>query len=136
MKSTAERLKSSYCVPKGAEWDAFGLIPLSGHYVTWLGGEPTLISGKFADRTEIPVTHFIDLLHDRITPWRLEEDGFEFYSATGQHVFHTKGLKRYHVTMPPMSNKVKVDVWTGDKAIEADKITTYTDLITLIKLIG
>jgi len=137
MKSTQERLSESYCRPTTPEeWEVFGLIPLSGHYVTWLGGEPTLISGKFADRTEIPVSHFLDLLHDRIVPWRLEEDGFVFYASTGQHVLYTTRLKRYHVTMPPISNTVKFYLWSGDKAIEADNIITYTDLLTLIRLIG
>ena len=137
MKSTAQRLGESYCKPQTEEeWAKFGLIPLSGHYVAWLGGEPTLISGKFADRTEIPVPHFTDLTQDRLATWRLEEDGFVFYASTGQHVLHTNGLKRYHVTLPPMSNTVKVDVWNGDKAITADGVTTYTQLLTLIELIG
>jgi len=136
MKSTSQRLGQSYCRPIKEEWDTFGLIPLSGHFVAWLGGEPTLVSGKFANRTEIPVPHFTDLIHDTIASWRLEDDGFVFYASTGQHVFHTNGLKRYHVTLPPMSNTVKVDVWNGDKAIEADNVSNYTELITLMRLIG
>jgi hypothetical protein len=87
-------------------------------------------------KTEIPVSNFIDLLNDSIVPWRLELDGFVFYESTGQHILHTNGLKRYHVTLPPMSNTVKVDAWDGDKGITADGITTYTELITLIRLIG
>jgi hypothetical protein len=136
MKSTAQRLSEVYCRPNPEEWDLFGLIPLTGHYVAFIGGEPTLISGKFAERVEVSVSHFIDLLNDSIVLWRIEEDGFMFYESTGQHVLHANGLKRYHVTLPPMSTTVKVDVWDGDKGITANGITTYTDLLTLIRLIG
>jgi len=137
MKSTAERLRSSYCVPKGAEWDAFGLIPLSGHYVTWLGGEPTLISGKFADRTEIPVPHFLDLLHDRIAAWRLEDDGFR------PHPWMSSTM--YEIQLPDYKSisirDGEVTAWndSDDNAslgLPMKGITTYTQLLTLIELIG
>jgi hypothetical protein len=125
MKSTKERLKSSYCVPKGAEWDAFGLIPLTGHKVMWLGGEPTLVSGEFTDRTEIPVSHFIDLLNDSIVPWRLEEDSFDIQD----------GITYFETVAGSFRIEADGDVShivTGRTA----NVTTYTDLLTLIRLIG
>jgi predicted RNA binding protein YcfA (HicA-like mRNA interferase family) len=136
MKSTAERLSESYCRPNEIDWKAIELIDderVIRHYRDW---SICATVGSLLGRTEIPVSHFIDLMRDSIVPWRLEEDGFVFYRSTGQHVLQTNELKRYHVTLPPMSNTVKVDVWDGDKGITADGITTYTDLLTLIRLIG
>jgi len=157
MKSTAQRLAKSYCRPQTEEeWEL--LSPYFKNEVTFysnvdswqkdfeecghvyffqhFNGMLSYSKHPIKERTEIPVSHFLDLMHDRIAPWRLEDDGFVFYASTGQHVLHTTGLKRYHVALPPMSNTVKVDVWDGDKGIEADNVSTYTDLITLIRLIG
>jgi len=151
MKSTNERLAESYCRPKteeewqsvcdGLDWGfdvQYVLRKYNGGAVAygWIAPIMTEQFGRVELGTEIPVSHFTDLMHDRLATWRLEEDGFVFYASTGQHVLHTNGLKRYHVTLPPISNTVKVDVWNGDKGIEADNVTTYTDLITLIRLIG
>ena len=135
MKSTQERLAESYCRPQTEEeWAMFGLIPLIGHYVAWLGGEPTLISGKFRDRTLIPVPHFIDLMHDRIAPWRLEEDGFNQitpYLQTRQYCFDfvtvTFEAENVHVTIPDR---------LGAFGIRRCNVTTYTQLLTLIEHIG
>jgi hypothetical protein len=133
MKSTAERLKSSYCVPKGAEWDAFGLIPLAGHKVMWLGGEPTLVSGEFTDRAEIPVSHFIDLLSDSIVTWRLEGDGFNTMGG----IVHTLELRPV-IDGETVVRKITVITDTGKVYLNdgPTNVTTYTDLITLIRLIG
>jgi len=141
MKSTQERLAESYCRPQTEEeWvSLIGYVPVIGHTLcAWSDGFGAIEHENhlYWMTTEVPVSHFIDLMHDRLAPWRLAEDGFVFYASTGQHVLHTNGLKRYHVTLPPISNTVKVDVWDGDKAIEADNVSTYTQLLTLIELIG
>jgi hypothetical protein len=132
MKITEQRLSESYCKPTTPEeWEVFGLIPLSGHYVTWLNGEPTLISGKFADRTEIPTSHFIDLVHDRIAPWRMEEDGF---NTIGGVVFY----KMFTIDHEDGKIMRKITVITDTGRVYFNegptKVTTYTQLITLIEL--
>jgi hypothetical protein len=134
MKSTAERLKSSYCVPKGAEWDAFGLIPLTGHKVMWLGGEPTLVSGEFTDRAEIPVSNFIDLLKDSIVAWRLEEDGFAYHENGGVPWWSFAFVKDDSAFDIQFLNNT-IRVWV-DSALIKTNIKSYPDLLTLIRLIG
>ncbi len=137
MKSTQERLKSSYCVPRGAEWDAFGLIPLSGHKVMWLGGEPTLVSGEFTDRAEITVSQFIDLLKDSIVPWRLEGDGFRTTTWKCTTAYEIDFVGKRSLTVIDGA----VTVWNDEddsisKGVPMIGITTYTDLLTLIRIIG
>ena len=154
MKSTAQRLCESYCRPiTEEEWAMFvgkNNVPSNALQLSKQGYDTLFFHDLGASmfmkfepakrrmgiRREVGLNQMADLLHDRIAPWRLEEDGFVFYASTGQHVLHTNGLKRYHVTLPPMSNTVKVDVWNNDKAITADGATTYTQLLTLIELIG
>jgi len=141
MKSTQERLSVSYCRPTtDDEWTTLlGYVPSPENTICgWAEDFGPIEHERPLEwmTEEIPVPHFTDLTQDRIASWRLEDDGFVFYASTGQHVLHTTGLKRYHVTLPPMSNTVKVDVWDGDKGIEADNVTTYTDLLTLIHLVG
>lgn len=119
-----------YCVPKGEEWDIFGLIPLTGHKVMWLGGEPTLVSGTFNDRTEIPVTHFLDLLHDRIAGWRLEELGFnnpfgDTYTLRLEHDWNGVIVTR---TIRVICGVVSVN---GDEV----SVTAFTDLMALIRML-
>jgi hypothetical protein len=133
MKSTNERLAESYCSPIKKEWDAFGLIPLSGHCVAWLGCEPTLVSGKFANRTEIPVSHFTDLIYDRIAPWRLEEDGFTTAAhSAGDYKFNTL-MGDVIISWDSLGDAMLITMDTDEPL---DNITTYTDLLTLIRLIG
>jgi hypothetical protein len=133
MKSTAQRLNESYCKPTTPEeWEVFGLMPLSGHYVTWLGGEPTLISGKFADRAEIPTSHFIDLVHDRIAPWRLVEDGFgTIGGVTYRRLFtanHDGINMRWLITVITDTGRVYINDGPTN-------VKTYTQLTNLIELI-
>ena len=96
-----------------------------------------MISGKFRDRTLIPVPHFIDLLHDRIAPWRLEEDGFR------PHPW--RGTTMYMLPMPDRRSITVVDglvtAWNDNDGhanlgLPMKGITTYTKLLTLIELIG
>jgi len=128
MKSTRERLSESYCRPNEIDWKAIELIDddrVTRHYRDW---SICATVGSLLGRTEIPVSHFIDLLHDTIAPWRLEEDGFEF--AHGEQFICFEGEHSIVVNEE------------GDLYIVHDQseiplnITTYTDLLTQIRLIG
>jgi hypothetical protein len=91
-----------------------------------------LISGKFADRTEIPVPHFLDLLHDRLATWRLAEDGF---TTLGGLVYS----KRFTIDSEDGKTTRRVTVMTDTGRVYLGEgptnVTTYTDLLTLIRLI-
>ena len=97
-----------------------------------------MVSGEFPDRTEIPVPHFTDLLRDTIAPWRLAEDGF--------HAHPWRGTTMYELPIPDRNMSISIvdDVVTAwndadDKAnlgLPMNGLTTYTDLLTLIRLIG
>jgi len=148
MKSTQERLAESYCRPK-TEGDVSKLLtPIRSDfdkshvlvgYIT--NGNIWSIYRRFAEvkddnRTEIPVSYFLDLLHDRIAPWRLEEDGFEFITWEGgdYHWLENISQKGINIKIELLSNYVTV--LRDMDAIPFEGITTYTDLITLIRLIG
>lgn len=80
---------------------------------------------------EIPVPHFLDLVHNRIAPWRLEEvggeqseDGNAWLIECGQIIcvgFYSDG-------------GVSVSIHYDYASIPA-YITTFTDLLTLIKFL-
>jgi hypothetical protein len=98
----------------------------------WLGGELTLVSGEFPDRTEIPVPHFTDLLRDTIAPWRLAEDGFKAY-ADG-HMYNINVHTDLHIGAYGIYIRARD---AGEEVeIDLNNIKTYTDLLTLIRLIG
>lgn len=130
-------LENSYCVPRTVEeWDIFGLTPLTGHKVMWLGGEPTLVSGTFNDRTEIPVPRFLDLMHDRIVPWKLEEIGFQSpvlakwkYELTLKHVWGEEPFKK------PSLRRIRFD--KGEMSLDNQpiNISKFTDLLSLIRFL-
>jgi hypothetical protein len=125
MKTTEQRLSEVYCRPTTQEeWDLFGLINLKGHQVMVLAGEPTLVKGDFPNRTEIPVTHFQDLLNDSIVAWRLIEDDF---------VSCNIGLMTY---VGPFRIKVGIDGGAYLDGTHLPNVKTYTQLLTLIELIG
>ena len=145
MKPTAQRLSEVYCRPKKHEWKE--VLTWDEHLtkslpiVSWdwaMDGKCYPISRTenhytLKDRTEIPVTHFIDLLQDNIAPWRLKEDGFETLSGV---VY--KRMFNSIIYGERVRNTITVITDTG-KVYLNDKPTnckTYTDLITLIKLIG
>ena len=105
-------------------------------YIT--NGKIWSIYRRFADvkddnRTEIPVSHFTDLMHDRIAPWRLAEDGF---TTLGGLVYSK------HFTIDSEDGKItrKVTVITDTGRVYLNEgptnVTTYTDLLTLIRMIG
>jgi hypothetical protein len=131
MKSTQERLAESYCRPQTEEeWVLLiGYVPESGHTLcAWSGdfGAMEHETPLYWMTTEIPVPHFINLLHDRIAPWRLEEDGFEkvdkFTYTKHPHSWQT-------VTVDLHLKQIRI----MDSAF--NNVNTYTQLLTLIEMI-
>jgi hypothetical protein len=104
----------------------------NGKWLYFEDGDEFDIECELEGRTEIPVTHFTDLLHDRIAPWRLEDDGFEFDSPFGY--CYEPDPERFAVTIH--LDPLIISVWTSGEGLAFEGITTYTDLITLIRLIG
>lgn len=70
MKKT--ELSKVYCKPEDGEWTS-EMVKLQ----TPMNGTDICGIGVFnrRNRKEIPVSKFLDLLEDRIVPWRLEEIG-------------------------------------------------------------
>ena len=132
MKSTQERLSQVYCVPKTANnWINLLGFDQSGHaefckYSNNLGAIPS--DNTIGRTTEIPVSHFIDLLNDSIVAWRLEEDGFDVSRLP--YLKHIQGQWDEHIIGVTETGKF---VFIHGKQMN---VTTYTDLLTLIRLIG
>lgn len=128
MKTTAQRLSEVYCRPKTDEWRHFEKLSDDDDIVIKWGGEVITTTlknlGSISKRkSEIPVTHFIDLLQDKIASWRLEEDGILGWT------YIRRG-----------DGSIKWEVWVTDGYAELNgkelNITTYTGLLMLIKLIA
>ena len=134
-------LENSYCVPRTVkEWV---------ECVPWLNDDPLAKPPNdiskcsfvaFADgtiskepregMTELPVHRFLDLLHDRIVPWRLEERGFnnpfdDTYTLRLEHDWDGIIVTR---VIRVIGGKVSVN---GDDV----NVTTFTDLLTLIRML-
>jgi hypothetical protein len=147
MKSTQERLSEVYCRPKTKEeWTQVASVKKLGRRFCnqqdavsfWIDGDKGVVSDAVPfDRTEIPVSHFIDLLNDGIVQWRLEEDGFtetDLETCLGYDFALPNG-----VTIQ-VTQCLDVAVIEGDglsrNVILFQGCKTYTDLLTLIRLIG
>jgi len=149
MKITQERLAESYCRPKTEEeWKTVaGIRPLGKRFCHqkdaksyWIEHLIGVVSDDTVphDRTEIPVSHFTDLRHDSLAPWRLAEDGF-------RRIHPWKGSTMYELLIPDQRSITVVDglvtAWNdnddlGNLGLPMKGLTTYTDLITLMRLIG
>jgi len=144
MKSTSQRLAESYCRPQTEEeWKKVaGIRPLGKRFCHqkdaksyWIENLIGVVSDDTVphDRTEIPVSHFINLLHDRIAPWRLEEDGFATAAhGAGDYKFNTL-MGDVIISWDSLGDAMLITMDT-DEPLE--NIATYTDLITLMRLIG
>jgi hypothetical protein len=152
MKITQERLAESYCKPQTEEeWKRFTVSRFTslGEKSTYVYfyNDPDLDSSSRIKSdtwlpngiTEIPVPHFIDLLHDRIAPWRLEEDGFEHITnRIGGYVLQWD-INDVSVLIVRFSNKednepdVEIESESGWTPFPGCK--TYSQLLTLIQLI-
>ena len=131
MKTTAERLVNSYCIPKSHEdWDAIypqakwlSQYPSSHSHVFYVDGGKYLASypNENSSRTQIPVQHFIDLIEDKIVAWRLEKD--ELFTIAGIFAI-TK-----EIDFDPRCNELSVC------GITRKNVRTYSDLLTLIRFL-
>jgi hypothetical protein len=144
MKTTQERLSEVYCVIKSDE-DATALFNIDCAYLmhypeTWVKGDKVMVTDGMlgvwynSTRTEIPVSHFIDLLNDSIVPWRLGDDGFVCHENGGFPWWSfdfTKDDSDFCIQF--LNNTIRV--WVNSELIKTN-VKTYTDLITLIRLIG
>jgi hypothetical protein len=146
MKSTSQRLAESYCRPQTEEeWKKVaGIRPLGKRFCHqkdaksyWIENLIGVVSDDTVphDRTEVPVPHFIDLLHDRIAPWRLADDGFAYLTPMIEVATYPIG----NVTVCFHEGKTSVILDPNDSPWHShvcSGVKTYTDLITLIQLIG
>lgn len=124
MKKT--ELKDVYCVPLSADWtEEMEKMrnPFNGTNVCGVG------IFKRKDRTEIPVQQFIDLLEDRIVPWRLEEIGFK--------LDHLGDILELHVNGWALSVDNDSSIWLthGDSGTIIN-ISTFTELLQLLKFLN
>jgi len=137
-------LENSYCVPTKEQWDKIqetepkGYINLIGYYqeddviiVEWdhIDAGFMILSKKRSDvqdRKEISVQHFVDLVDDRISSWRLEEFGFN----NKLELF----VQGFNLTVAP-SEKPYVYIEVSHHADMDFNITTFTELLTLIKFL-
>lgn len=136
-------LENSYCVPRDSEWDKFGLINLNGNIIIWRSGtwtisDPTVPQGY----SEIPVQHFIDLVEDRISAWRLREVEFRSTNTNdnASNVFF-RGMSymaSIHVSyIDGKLHDISIEPCGGEDVASIDElnISTFTDLLTLIKFL-
>jgi hypothetical protein len=136
MKTTAQRLSEAYCRPTTEEeWEQFGYFPsIYCLYISSISGHIQLTDNDWAEsnRSKIPVQHFQDLLNDSIVGWRLKEDGFESH----EYGYVSIKVKDAWVTIDTIS-EMTVHVEDSENAsIKFAGIKTYTQLLTLIELMG
>jgi hypothetical protein len=138
MKSTVKRLSEVYCRPKTE--DEFRSVIKHGSFKggnqvvfynrTFFndrdGGVDETMYYKGFNRTEIPVSHFLDLLNDSIVVWRLLEDTKERggHESTWRIIY----VNQYHIITIEKDMSIRVN---GNPT----KVKTYTDILTLIRLI-
>jgi hypothetical protein len=92
---------------------------------------------KGRGKTEIPVSNFIDLLKDSIVAWRLEGDGFNPHPWKGSVMYEIQLSDRKSISIVDDV----VTAWNdadenANIGLPMNGLTTYTDLLTLIRLIG
>jgi len=129
-----------------AEWD--NVAPRFSwrcEYCIYEDGKARPTLSSTGNRVEIPVEHFIDLIHDRIAPWRLIEDGWTpFEHATAGTAYEYRCNEDALLTFVPLGDDLPefhtwptdIDGETGNLSVPYYGITTYTDLLNLIRLIG
>jgi hypothetical protein len=136
-------LENSYCVPRTVEeWDMLypkanwlGQYPCEhSHVYSSCGGHKYLASWPNDDpnKTEIPVSHFLDLLHDRIAWWRLEEVGFlEDDDDTWCLNTESSQVRCYGDVIID-----RIVLWPDYAEYSSNiYITTFTDLLTFIRML-
>jgi hypothetical protein len=145
MRTTAERLSEVYCktttrkkmrevigsLDESVGFGSYCGLPNSDSEMFFYYSESdgyVRVENKKPNRAEIPVQNFIDLIEDKIVAWRLVEDGFEVseYGYT---------FKSVYVHNPDPVTKIFVDVETENDAVPFTNVKTYSDLLTLIRLL-
>lgn len=139
---TMTTIDEVYCVPRTVEERAmFPHLLTEEHFGVYFDkdyGELCFDKDEVHHRnlTEIPVTHFFDLLHDRIVPWRLEEIGFQSpvlakwkYELTLKHVWGEEPFKK------PSLRRIRFD--KGEMSLDNQpiNISKFTDLLSLIRFL-
>ena len=125
-------LQNTYCKPtREAEWD---LLPDRD---LWCRNEGAVFGAidfskqKVGGMTEISVQHFIDLLEDRIVPWRIEELAFKEL-AKGVWSWSDDG----HQILISFEPELNVMLAYSDQGmIPVDGIQKFTDLLTIIRFL-
>jgi hypothetical protein len=127
-------LENTYCRPTTeAEWD---LLP---NRDLWCRNEDAVFGAidfrkqKVSGKTEIFVQHFIDLLEDKIVPWRLEEVGFTYIK---DHTpFYEFSLSKVsNLSWAESTSKHGIALEIREEQIWFS-INNFTDLLTLIKFL-
>lgn len=133
-------LENSYCVPRTVEeWDMLMDMDTmcdndNGTKIMSTKFNET-IAGPYHDMggTEIPVPRFLDLLHDRIVDWRLEEVGWEFVDRIFPY-YHFKPNEKVTLSWSEKQQDAGVGFELADDETWVN-ITTFTDLLTLISFL-
>ena len=127
-------LENTYCKPTTeAEWD---LLP---NRDLWCRNEDAVFGAidfrkqKVSGKTEIFVQHFIDLLEDKIVPWRLEEVGFKYIK---DHTpFYEFSLSKVsNLSWAESTSKHGIALEIREEQIWFS-IHNFTDLLTLIRFL-
>ena len=130
------RLDNSYCVPiTDEEWAAIDALNprielrIKGKFVYTLKEHGKrrlwLCHRKKGNAKEIPVSRFLDMWHDRIVQWRLQEVGF---------VHSVRGI--YELNVNPHGH-FTLEYCEGFVYVSAGRtsITTFTELLELIRML-
>lgn len=132
------RIEDVYCVPKTALQLAM-VKKIGGSRVRkWSvrkGGDVSysLKTAFIRSGGEIPVDQFLDLLNDKIAPWRLLEIGFEM--VDGKFPYYSLRDKEIELSWSEKTKHSGVALEIGDEAIWLD-ITTFTELLQQMKFLG
>ena len=127
-------LDNTYCRPTTeAEWDLLPNRDLWCRNENAVFGAIDFSKQKVSGKTEIPVQHFIDLLEDRIVPWRLEEVGFKYIK---DHTpFYEFSLSKVsNLSWAESTSKHGIALEIREEQIWFS-INNFTDLLTLIRFL-
>lgn len=132
-------LENSYCVPQTKEEKSrFPHLDTENHCGVFYDSDYGVLCFDesewiHSNGKEIPVQHFIDLVEDRITPWRIAElgfsrlvDGYQYIELGDCSIYVFAGTISFKIYVMPTSEFAE-DIRAY--------ITTFTDLLTLIKFL-
>jgi len=119
--------ENSYCIPKTEEeWNMLPDRSLWCRNENAVFGLIDFEEQKVKNKTEITVRQFLDLIEDKITPWRLDDIWFgREYGFSDTYVMKLRIIFYIHVLFT--GEKVKV-LLLGHEI----RVKTFTELLTLI----